>query len=86
MEAASESMVARSGRGIPCGGMAPTRSLRTTFSQVSACGADIRSRSELVEHQAGGLGFFVVAGDAILIDQSRRGLNVAAACRRRDRG
>src|ERR1700674_651541 len=25
-----------SGRGIPCGGMAPTRSLRITFSQVSA--------------------------------------------------
>ena len=72
MEAASESIVARSGRGMPCGGMAPTRSLRTTFSQVSACGPTLRDpdRGQLVEHQAGGLGFFVVAGDAILIDQS----------------
>ena len=30
------SSVAASGRGMPAGGMAPVRSLRTTFSQVSA--------------------------------------------------
>ena len=33
---ASPSSVALSGRGMPCGGIAPTRSLRITFSQVSA--------------------------------------------------
>ncbi len=43
----------------------------------------IQIGTEFIEHQAGGLGFFVMAGDAILIDQ-RHAAERAAACRRRD--
>ena len=38
------SAAARSGRGRPAGGIWPARSLRTTFSSVSAC-APTRARS-----------------------------------------
>ena len=60
-----------SGRGAPSGGIIPPRSLRTTFSQVSAP-SGTRSRSHLVERQTGGLDPLVVAGDAVTSDQRAR--------------
>ena len=64
---AKASRALRSGRRVPAGGIMPARTLRTTFSQVSASAATW-SRSQFVECQAAGFQFLVVAGDAVLVE------------------
>ena len=57
---AKASSAARSGRGIPLGGIIPARTLRTTFSHASGLIAgDVEIQS--VEHQPSGLTLFVMA-------------------------
>ena len=63
----------RSGRGRPTGGIAPLRTLRTTFSQTAGFSAD-RIDVELVQHQrrpGRRRPPLVVTGHAVAIDQRR---------------
>ena len=53
----------------PCGGIAPVRSLRTTFFPRSRAFADGRRDVERVEREAAGLRPLVVTGDAVAIER-----------------
>ena len=66
---------------MPVGGIRPARSLRTTFSPISAMVAEVRE-VELVEQQVGGLQPGVVAGDAVLIDQFALRVGRSLGCAR----
>ncbi len=70
------SMVALSGRGRPSGGIVPPRSLRATFSMIGGVARDVR-QIDARQHQLAALQPFVVAADAVLVDE-RTG--AAAAC------
>ena len=64
-DAATLSATGLSGRGRPAGGIAPVRSLRTTFSQASACSLTCAGSSTSSARPAG-LHTLVVAADAVL--------------------
>ena len=61
IQVTSASTLAASGRGIPDGGIIPARSLRTTFSPISAWSREMR-QVQLVQVQVGRLDLGVVAG------------------------
>ena len=81
---ANASSVARSGRGMPPGGIMPARTLRTTFSQVSASGPGC-ARSSLSSIRPAVLSLLVMAGDAVLIEQRLFGrLGLRTGCLLKD--
>ena len=67
-DAAKAFITAGLGRGMPGGGMRPTRSLRIIFSARSALLGDMRE-VELGERHAAGFGLVVMAVGAILIEK-----------------
>ncbi len=57
---------------MPEGGIIPARSLRTTFSPISAWSCDL-GEVELIQHQSGRFQALIVADDAILIEKGALG-------------
>ena len=63
-----DSITGASGRGMPEGGIIPARSLRTTFSPISAWSLQL-GEVELIERQPTRFQALIVAGDAVLVEK-----------------